>query len=1019
MSRVTFKFDAALPHQARAIESTAAVFNGVDKRHVGMYGGDSQVMFDPRNPHITVGTRLLTNIQQQQLQNEIFVDDTLAGGNQLGIEMETGTGKTYVYLRSILTLYKLYGFKKFLIVVPSVAIRKGVEKTIEQLQTHLKALHNVDISKHSFVYNSSRLSRMKTFIDRHDLDICIINSQAFDRDTNILQQPLEQGGEVLWDRIKGVKPIVIIDEPQIVEGASTREKLDLLEPLFELKYSATHRTRDNINMLYSLDSYAAYEQQLVKRIRVKTVYGQIPKHEPYVRYVKFNRDLTATIELFSQPQGGNIKPTKHRVENNADLHELSDSLPQYLGMRVSAQPHREHDLQISANTGDFSLEEGQSNMETAQDAAKRVQIRLAIESHFEKQWELLDAGIEVKALTLFFIDAVSMVRDDGQADGRGEYLRIFDEEYDTYIRKEETQFKLREYRELFPNGVETALVREGYFARDKSGVPEELERTATGKLKDDAKQKARIERGIDLILEKKDELISFKEPLAFIFSHSALREGWDNPNVFTLCTLRNSNSDIAKKQEIGRGLRLPVDIQGNRVLNEKHNVLTVIANDHYDHFASTLQDSFNTENGFKPEEVTLTLLQNTLVQAGLPTEKITPALVNNLKQELVTHKVMKKKDNTLTVKAPEILEKITFKDATLEEHKINITKSFNELMKQRGSRKVKVENGDIPDIDNRERSYVSEGEFRKILDTMTQHLLKRSIYSSGLDSAKFIQDCISKVNTHFAGQQNKMIIRKETGIVEYDENGQVITIEDPDAPKLGEEEVEYNAKEKTDLQIVDYIMYHTMMPRLAILKIVKGFHNRKLLNSQDKLEAFTHFISDSLTNAEAQSVESYEIINGYELDRSKILEADFIDPTNLEEQIKRVYTTQEGSKKAVYKYYNMDSDAEYDFAERLDADDKVILFTKLKKGGFIIDTPRGNYSPDWAIVYRDESDSLKLYFIVETKGNKEWEDLTTVEQDKIKCGRLHFQAVSEEIKYDWVKDYQDFSNKVRAKSFGT
>ena len=520
-----------------------------------------------------------------------------------------------------------------------------------------------------------------------------------------------------------------------------------------------------------------------------------------------------------------------------------------------------------------------------------------------------------------------------------------------------------------------------------------------------------IDRGIELILEKKDELITFKEPLAFIFSHSALREGWDNPNVFTLCTLRKSNSDIAKKQEIGRGLRLPVDINGNRITSEQHNVLTVIANDHYDHFADTLQKDFNEEMGFHRDEVTQTLLQNTLVAAGIPTEKITPDLVNALRTELTRKKIITDK-NILTKDAAEKITEINFAHETLQEHAINIKKQFNLLMEKKGSRKVKIENGDVAPITNAECKYVQEGDFKGILDHLTTHLSKRTLYKFELDSDEFIGSCIKMSNEHFRGRKLVFTVIVDGGDVGFDDSGKVITTQDN---LSREEETEYKTTpaqfRKTDLQIVDHIMYHTMMPRMAILEIVKGFHNRELLNSQDILEEFTQLISKLLTAAKAKAVHAYEVVQGYELDRSQILEADVIDKELLAKQIKRVYRSKPASKRAVHGYYNMDSDGEFDFAEQLDADEKVILFTKLKKGGFVIDTPNGNYSPDWAIVYKTDDAHLKLYFIVETKADKEWEDLSDVEQSKIKCGGLHFKAVSDEIKFDWVNSYKDFQRK--------
>lgn len=1015
--KVTFHFDPDLPHQAEAVKSTVALFDGIPRNQQGIYGRNSLFMGEARNPQITTGTKLLENVKKTQLSNQIFMDETLHRCH-FGIEMETGTGKTYVYLRSILTLHEEYGFKKFLIVVPSVAILKGVEKTLEQLHGHFKALHNADLSKHSFIYNSSNLVRLKTFVETHDLDICVINFQSFNSAKTLIQKEQELGGEILWERIKDLHPIVIIDEPQKVEGtrnqpSKARLAISELEPLFELKYSATHRQEIPFNKIYSLDSFQAYDRNLVKRIRVKTVYGQVPKDRPYVRYVKFNKDLTAVIEIFTQEQGkqaGKIRLKTFRVENNADIHELSGNLPQYKGYRISAQPHASRPLMFTTPSGDRELDHGQSNEEISQEEAKRIQIRIAIECHFEKQFQLLDAGHDVKTLTLFFIDEVAKVRDDSRDDKRGEYLRIFDEEYEAYLNRSETQFKLNEYRYLFPKDIATNQVREGYFARDKNQTIAELRFSRNGEPL--SKSQEDIDRGIELILEKKDELITFAEPLAFIFSHSALREGWDNPNVFTLCTLKKSHNDIAKKQEIGRGLRLPVDIRGKRISDETVNVLTVIANDHYDQFAEALQNNFNEETGFNREEVTATILQNTLVAAGLPPEKINAELINALHTELIRKKIISDK-NLLDKDATKTLETISFAHPTLAEHEINIKKHFAEAMQQKGSRKLKIENGDNEPIVNELCKYVTETDFKKILDRLTEHLTTRTLYKFQLDSKAFIAACIRETNQHFAGQKLEYTTTVSGGTLGYDSSGKAVTKQDN---LVREEGTEYKITRpeyrKTDLQIVDHIMYHTMMPRLAILEIVRGFHNRELLNSQDKLEEFTRLIAKSLTRAKAEGVHAYEIIDAYKLDSTEILAADVIDEDALAANIKRVYQTNASKKKAVHQYYNMDSNGEYDFAEQLDHDDSVELFTKLKKGGFIIDTPHGHYSPDWAIVCRQTNGHLRLYFIIETKMAKDWDDLTDVEKAKIKCGELHFKAVSNEIKFDWINSYKSFKAKI-------
>lgn len=1013
--KVTFQFLDDLPHQSKAIKSTLDLFNGIPRSQQGLYGRSNLFMGEAKNPQLTVGTRLLENVRKTQLENRIFMDEALHHCH-FGIEMETGTGKTYVYLRSILALHEEYGFKKFLIVVPSVPIRKGVEKSLSQLRDHFKTLYNVDLSKHSFVYDSGNLGRLKTFVETHDLDICVINSQAFASAKTLIQKEQEQGGEVLWERIKDIHPIVIIDEPQKVEGTKnpteSRKQLTELQPLFELKYSATHRDLFPFNKIYSLDSFQAYEQNLVKRIRVKTVYGQVPKDRPYLRYVKFNKDLTATIEIFNQQQGvqaGKIRPRTFKVENNADLHELSGYLPQYKSYRIAAQPHASRPLQITTPQGALDLEQGASNEEISQDEAKRIQIRIAIESHFQKQFDLLDAGHDVKALTLFFVDEVAKVRDDSRPDGRGEYLQIFDEEYEAHLNKTDIQSKLSEYRYLFPKDTQTKMVREGYFARDKNQKVAELKFGRNGEPL--SKSQEDIDRGIELILEKKDELITFTEPLAFIFSHSALREGWDNPNVFTLCTLKKSQSEIAKKQEIGRGLRLPVDIHGKRISDEAVNVLTVIANDHYDQFAEALQNDFNEETGFNREEVTETILQNTLVAAGLPVEKITAELVNALRFELTRKKIITDK-NILTKEATEKIKEISFAHPTLAEHAIHIKEQFMAAMQQKGSRKLKIENGDLDPIINGLSKYVTESQFQKLLDQLTEHLTTRTLYKFELDPDVFIKRCYDAANQHFAGHKLEYITTVDGGSLEYDNTGKAITTKDN---LVREEATEYKVSryqyQKTDLQIVDHIMYHTMMPRRAIYEIVQGFQFRHLLNSQDKLEEFTRFIAKELTAAKAHGVHAYEVIEAYKLDSTEILAADVIDEEALAVGIKKVYQTNAAKKKAVHQYYNIDSKGEYDFAEQLDHDDKVELFTKLKKGGFIIDTPHGHYSPDWAIVCR-KGDHLRLYFIIETKMDKEWEDLSDIEKSKIRCGELHFNAVSKEIHFDWVNSYRSFKAKV-------
>jgi type III restriction enzyme len=1015
--KVKFQFDDNLTHQMAAIDSTVSLFDELPKQLQGLYSGKASLASgESRNPHITIGSRMLENLRKIQLDNKLFSDDNLNHGN-FGIEMETGTGKTYVYLRTILDLYKTYGFKKFMIVVPSIAIRKGIETSIVMLKEHLKTIYNLDITKHSFVYDSSN-TQMKGFIERRDLDICIMNMQAFAADRTKIKNA-DEYGQIIWEELKEIKPVVILDEPQRIEGTKRKpsksiQAINELAPLFILKYSATHKKEFPFNMIYKLDSFDAFQQDLVKRIRVKTVYGIIPKSFPFVRYLGMTPSLKAKVEIFHQDQGDKIRLKKFDLLSEASLFELSGGLNQYTDMRIAENPHKLKPLKFATADGFFELEPNTSNKDVTQEEAVRIQIKLAIENHLNKQFEILDAGQEVKVLTLFFIDAVKKVRDDDRDDGRGEYLRIFDEAYQTLIQQEKYQKKFEQYKDLFPNYKDIGNVREGYFARDKTNKVQEVELKKNPKTDDEYIKKSQedIDRGIGLILEKKDELIAFKEPLAFIFSHSALREGWDNPNIFTLCTLKNTNNEIAKKQEIGRGLRLPVDIHGKRIKDYKINELTVIANDHYDHFANTLQKDFNETMAFNRDEVTAEILANTLKNAGVPENKITPELVDQFKKELHKHKIINTK-NILTKDAEKIKE-IDFEHETLKEHATKIKTTFTGLMQQKGTHKIPIKNGDESPTENHEWSYVTEGEFKKILENLKQKLMKRALYKLNLDQDTFIQECISAINDDLRHKTDTLSYEITNGTAGFDEaqkfelKSGVSTVVEVSSGGLGGHFL------RSRLEIMDDIMYHTLLPRLAIMKIVRGLEKPDMLQKQDILELVTRKISHLLKERKAQSIHAYEIIEGYYLDSTRIFEADLVDE-DLLQVAGKYYKTSSSRGKAIHEYYRMDSAGEYAFAEQLENNDNIILFTKLKKGGFIIDTPYGNYSPDWAIVYRNPENQLKLYFITETKADKEISDLSGVEIGKIQCGHLHFKAVSDDIQFDWVNSYNDFKNKFGVK----
>ena len=1027
-NKIAFQFDDKLQYQLDAVNSVVRLFDGLPQKVGGIYEKATRIKRlaegDPvRNIEITTGERLRENMRAVQFDNGLYADNDVLPGNNFTVEMETGTGKTYVYLRTILELYKEYGFKKFMIVVPSVAIRIGVEKSIEMLSEHFKALpYGVDLQKHSFIYDSDNPKKVSSsFVESNDLAICILNIQAFNKTTNKIRTE-DEYGQILWEDIKYIRPIIIIDEPQKIEGdkknkSKSLQAIEEVNPLFILRYSATHKNL--YNQVYKLNSYDAYKQQLVKQIEVRTVNGIIPKDFAYIRYLDFTSDLYAKIEIFSQKQGGNIKFETFKVRSNVSLYDLSGGLSQYADYRIAEDPHKLKPLKINTKTDIKELNIGRSTYEITENEAIRVQIRLAIESHFRKQADILEKGHKIKVLTLFFVDSVSKVRDNATDDGRGEYLRIFDEEYEKYISGQNFQdmFK-KSYQLTFP--VENAtkdvsLVREGYFAVDKNRNAVEIDDWDSSVADEETKIKAKsqedIDRGIELILKRKDELISFDEPLAFIFSHSALREGWDNPNVFTICTLKHGGSEIAKKQEIGRGLRLPVDISGIRCTDTNINELTVIANDNFAHFADRLQKDFNDSMSFKKDEVTPEILSVTLKNAGVPIDKITPQLIEKLREELFYASIINGQD-MLTKDANKIDEKVTFQDPVLCEHAIMIIKAFKENMVEKGTSKIDIKNGDNEPTPNGQHSYVSEENFKKIFTALAEKLAKRTIYKLELDKDTFIGECIKEINELLLYRKVKNIYEIATAGVTAEESGRIGISEAK--TRTVDSNVEDSIIQKSDFELANTIMYHTSLPRFAIFRILSGIEKKILLSNQDILDLAIKRITYKLNEAKANSLCSYEVINGYEFDDKLIFEADSISEEMLETE-KRVYQSKESERRAVNKFYRVDSDGEYDFAENLDDDPNVPLFTKLKKGGFIIDTPYGNYSPDWAVVYKQADGEIKLYFIVETKFAKEWKDLTPIEQLKIKCGILHFRSVaaisSDKLKFDWVNSYDNFKEK--------
>lgn len=743
--RIEFQFDDALDYQLEAIQSTVDLFSGL-------------------SPQAWSEGQLLENLRKVQSENRLDTDVKLMSHN-FTIEMETGTGKTYVYLRTMLELYREHGFKKFMIVVPSIPVRTGVEKSIDQLSAHFQRLYGIVLSKHSFAYDSKNLRKMSSgFVESSELSICILNIQAFNKDTNRIRME-DEYGRILWQDITSIHPVILMDEPQKIEGQKGKkskalEALDDLQPLFVLRYSATHRNLHH--QIYRLGSYDAYKKNLVKKIQVKTVNGTISREKAYIKYLSFTENLKARIEIFVRKQGKEIQIGKVDVAENDSLYKLSGGLSQYKNMFVSEQPHRLNPLCIFSNNQlEISLYIGESYQGFDQMQAIRVQIRLAIQNHFDKQISILESGKEIKALTLFFVDSVAHIRNNDKEDRRGDYLSIFDEEYLAFIEKNKKS--IQKYKDYFKNYEDVQRMREGYFALDKKMNATEVKRDkkGTGVL---VKSQEDIDRAIDLILRKKDELISFDEPLCFIFSHSALREGWDNPNVFSICLLKEGSSEIAKKQEIGRGLRLPVDVDGNRCQDADINELTVIANDSYENFSRMLQADYNNTNSTQGNKL----------------------------------------------------------------------------------QRIEIKNGDVTGEN------LSDIKFRKEQKRLQKNIKMKTVYKYNIDTEMFIREVVEEIDRYLKQILIHETVDIRTGSVVFSE------IASLEMKQLEEHKVSISSENpmerKGDLEIVNYVMNHTMLPRIVIIRILGGIEKREHLNSIEVLDKVTRKIADKLKKTKRNQV---------------------------------------------------------------------------------------------------------------------------------------------------------------------
>jgi len=905
------------------------------------------------------------------------------------VEMETGTGKTYVYLRSIFEMNRLYGFTKFIIVVPSIAIKEGVYKSLQITVDHFRELYE-NVSFDYFVYDSSKLSDVRNFATSPDIQVMVINIDAFrksfsdpekENKANIIHRSHDRmTGAKPIEYIQETNPIVIVDEPQSVDTTSkSKEAIRSLNPLCTLRYSATHV--DKHHMLYKLDSVDAYEQKLVKQIEVAGVEVKDGHNKAYIKLLSVNNKkspISAKIEIDCRMKNGNIKRKTVVASSGADLLDAKysggrDIYDGYIVEDIYCEKGNEY---ISFTSKPEILKLGQAIGEVDPDEYKLLQIRKTIEEHLDKEMRLRPQGIKV--LSLFFIDRVANYRwydEDGNPQ-KGKFALMFEEEYARAIRKPK-------YNTLFEGAdldTVAAGVHNGYFAVDKK-----KDSSGNEMLKDASGNTAADESAYNLIMKEKEKLLSFASKLKFIFSHSALKEGWDNPNVFQICTLNETNSVIKKRQEIGRGLRICVNQDGERVHGFEVNTLTVMANESYEKFAEQLQKEIEQEEGIKFGVVEEHLFANIVIPVddytneylGVEASKV---LWSHLKTAGFIDAKGKVQDSLKTaLKSGELELPEEFKAHTPQIAAVLKKVSGNLNIKNRDDKKKVLLNKAV---------FLSE-EFKQLWDRIKY----RTTFRVDFDVAALTAKCAEEIKANLQVGKARFIYRKAKA--EIDRGG-------VHAQQVQETASVYESRSFELPDLITYLQNETNLTRRTIVKII---------NDSGRLESFKNnpqkFIEQVSTIIQHQM--RLFVVDGikyHKIGDDQFYAQELFSDNELFGYLQKNMVE---SQKSVFDHVVYDSDIELEFATAFERSDDIKLYAKLPDW-FKIDTPLGTYNPDWAVLIEVDGKE-KLYFVVETKSTLFTDALRPTEKAKIACGKEHFKALGNDVEFAVTNAFEDFSGK--------
>lgn len=947
---------------------------------------------------------ILDHIQKIQRNNQIEPSSKLEGAYNLTIEMETGVGKTYTYIKTMYELNKHYSWSKFIIVVPSIAIREGVYKSFQVTQEHFAEEYGKKIR--FFIYNSSQLTEIDRFASDNSINVMIINSQAFNakgKDARRIYMKLDEfRSRRPIDIIAKTNPIVIIDEPQSVEGKQTKKNLEEFHPLMTLRYSATHKSDSIYNMVYRLDAMEAYNKKLVKKIAVKGIQESgTTATDSYVYLEGINlskADPTATIQFHTKGASG-VKTVSRKVGTGFNLYPNSGELEEYKNnFVVKSIDGRDDSLEF---INGIKIYAGDVIGKVSEEQLRRIQIRETILSHIERERQLFYKGIKV--LSLFFIDEVDHYRkyDESGNPVNGIFADMFEQEYEDVLQN--LQLKIGEDDYLkYLQSISAEKTHAGYFSIDKKGrmINSKIKRSETSS--DDVDAYDLIMKNKELLLDRNPQ----KSPVRFIFSHSALREGWDNPNVFQICTLKQSSSEIRKRQEVGRGMRLCVNEDGDRMdANalgaDVHNinVLTVIASESYDKFAKGLQAEIAEAVGNRPRQVTEILFENARVHDKDGNEEtIDSSMARRLIHYMIKMDYIDEND-ALTDKFYEDKAngEVSF-GTEMDQYKPDLMLIIDSIY---DDTKMKPENARSNNVELKvDPDKLAMPEFKALWSKINA----RTAYVVDFDTDELVRKSIVALDNKL--RVPKIFFKVETGSMKEIKSKDALlegsSFEKQKSGTYDEHKVATNSSVKYDL--VGKLVEETGLTRKAVIQILTGIQPTVFNQFKDNPEEFIIQAGKLINNEKATAIIqhiTYDVLDDkYDTDI-------FTDAT-----IKgKLDVNAMKADKHLFDHIIYDSTNERKFAQELDVASDVAVYVKLPDG-FYISTPVGHYNPDWAIAFK-EGTVKHIYFVAETKGSMDTLELRGIEDAKIHCAREHFKAISgDNVVYDVVDSYQALLDKV-------